>query len=59
MLKAIFTLVKLSEITPATMTCYSDTLVLALGSKTKNRNDPICVALPKVAKASKAVVQSH
>jgi hypothetical protein len=23
------------------------------GSMTKNRNDPICVALPKVAKASK------
>ncbi len=33
----------------------SDTrLALAiLGGKAKNRNDPICVALPKVAKASK------
>ncbi len=62
MLKAIFTLAKLSEIMPAITTSDSDTLVLALAtldSKTKNRNDPICVALPKVAKASKALAQSH
>jgi hypothetical protein len=43
------------------MTHDSDTLVLALvilGGATKNRNNAICVMPPKVAKASKAVVQN-
>ncbi len=41
---------------PAAMTGDSDTLVLALaalGSVILNRNDPIFVVSPKVAKASK------
>ena len=38
---------------PATMTCDSDTLLLALatlGGKTKNRDDPISVLQPEVPK---------
>ncbi len=54
----MFTLAKVGAIMPATMTCDSDTLLLALatlGGATKNRNNPICVMSPKVAKASTVV----
>jgi hypothetical protein len=56
--KAVFTSAKVGTIMPATMTYNSDTLVLALttfGGETKNRNIPICIALPKVAKARTVV----
>ncbi len=54
----MFTLVKVGMIMPATMTCNSNTLVLALatlGGVTKNRNNPMCAASSKVAKASNVV----
>ncbi len=56
--KVVFILAKVGMIMPATMTHNSDTLIFALaalGGATKNRNNPICVASPKVAKASTAV----
>jgi hypothetical protein len=56
--KAVFTLAKVGAIMPATMKCESDTLVLALATLrgvTINRNSPICVMSPKVAKASTVV----
>ncbi len=48
----MFSLAKVGAIMPATMTCNSDALVFALD---KNRNNPICVASPEVAKASTVV----
>jgi hypothetical protein len=30
-----------------------------LGDATKNRNDPLCVALPKVAKARRKAILHH
>ncbi len=57
-IKAIFPLAKVSVIIPVKMAPDSDTLVLALatlGRATKNTNNPICVASPKVAKASTVV----
>jgi hypothetical protein len=50
-----FTLVKLVGDNASDNTCDSNKLLLGLatlGSMTKNRNDPICVMLPKVTKAS-------
>ncbi len=55
---AIFPLAKVSAITPKTVTRDSDTrqsLLTCLGHLGQhdiNRNDPICVVPPKVAKAS-------
>jgi len=54
----MFPLVKVSAITPVTATCYSNTwqslltCLGHLGQRNINRNDPIGVAPPKVAKAS-------
>jgi hypothetical protein len=45
-----------------TMTCNSDTLVLALatlGGMTTNRKDPISVVPPKVARASTSMSLLH
>ncbi len=63
--KAVFPLENVSMIMPATAKHNSDTqqsLLTCLGHlgwHDINRNDPICVALPKVAKASKAVAQNR
>jgi hypothetical protein len=56
--KAVFPLAKVSTITPATVTCDSDTrqsLLTCLGHlgwRDINIKNPICVVPPKVAKAS-------
>jgi hypothetical protein len=55
--KPMFTLVKFSVIIPAISQC-DITLLTCLGHHGRrdiNKNDPICVELPKVAKASTAV----
>jgi len=57
MTKPMFTLVKFSAIIPAISQC-DITLLTCLGHLGRcdiNRNDPLCVEVPKVAKASTAV----